>query len=47
MVRTFCNEFEALLKRFERNPPSGAHMVNGTIMTGTLFASTLRDRSRN
>jgi putative radical SAM enzyme (TIGR03279 family) len=41
MVRTFCNEFEALLKRFERNPPSGAHMVNGTIMTGTLFASTL------
>lgn len=38
MVRTFCNEFGGLLKRFERNPPQQARQVIGTIMTGTLFA---------
>ena len=41
MVRTFCNEFGALLKRFERNPPAHARELNGTIMTGTLFAPIL------
>ena len=41
MVRTFCNEFSALMKRFERQSPKGARKVNGTIMTGTLFAPKL------
>jgi len=41
MVRTFCNEFEALLKRLERDPPKHARLVNGTIITGTLFAPIL------
>jgi len=41
MVRTFCNEFTALLKRFDRHPPKAARQVNGTIMTGTLFAPIL------
>lgn len=42
MVRTFCDEFGALLKRFERNAPAHAGEVNGTIMTGTLFAPVLK-----
>jgi putative radical SAM enzyme (TIGR03279 family) len=41
MVRTFCNEFTALLRRFDRRPPKSARQVNGTIMTGTLFAPIL------
>lgn len=41
MVRTFCNEFGALLKRFDSHPPTHARRVNGTIMTGTLFAPIL------
>ena len=44
MVRTFCNEFGALLKRFERNPPQHARRVNGTLMTGTLFAPILEEQ---
>src|SRR6266576_577539 len=38
MVRTFCNQFAALLKRFERRAPRDAERLHGTIMTGTLFA---------
>jgi len=41
MVRTFCNEFGALLRRLERNPPQHQRQISGTIMTGTLFAPVL------
>src|SRR3984893_18012660 len=41
MVRTFCNEFGALLRRLERNPPQHPGQISGTIMTGTLFAPIL------
>lgn len=41
MVRAFCNEFGALLKRFERRPPAHARQLHGTIMTGALFAPIL------
>src|SRR3989441_6067222 len=41
MVRSFCNEFSALLRRLDRKPPQDARKVNGTIMTGTLFAPVL------
>lgn len=44
MVRTFCNEFTALLKRLERKPPSAPHKVNGTILTGTIFAPKLEQQ---
>ena len=44
MVRSFCNEFSALLKRLERKPPPNPCRANGTIMTGTLFAPVLRDQ---
>ena len=46
MVRSFANEFEALMRRLERKPgavarPSGRALF-GTIMTGTIFAPVLR-----
>jgi len=41
MVRSFSNEFAALLKRLERQPPSTPAELNGTLVTGTLFAPVL------
>ena len=42
MVRSFANEFEALLRRLERKPPLHPERLYGTIMTGTIFAPVLR-----
>src|SRR6195256_2250732 len=42
MVRSFENEFAALLKRLDRRPPPAANRLCGTIMTGTLFAPNLQ-----
>jgi putative radical SAM enzyme (TIGR03279 family) len=48
MVRSFENEFDALMRRLGRTngaltqPPGRASNLFGTIMTGTLFAETLR-----
>jgi putative radical SAM enzyme (TIGR03279 family) len=42
MVRSFENEFDALMRRLTRTPPKDAANLFGTIMTGTLFAPTLR-----
>lgn len=41
MVRTFTNEFEALMRRLSRRPPSQPEKLFGTIMTGMLFAPSL------
>lgn len=45
MVRTFANEFEALVRRLERKrvaqAQASASALSGTIMTGTLFAPVL------
>jgi len=43
MVRTFANEFSALLRRLERRAPERPERMFGTIMTGTLFAPVLQD----
>jgi putative radical SAM enzyme (TIGR03279 family) len=42
MVRSFANEFEALMRRLARNPPKNPEKLFGTIMTGTIFAPVLR-----
>jgi putative radical SAM enzyme (TIGR03279 family) len=42
MVRSFANEFAALMRRLERKPPRNPEKLFGTIMTGTLFAPVLR-----
>jgi putative radical SAM enzyme (TIGR03279 family) len=42
MVRSFANEFEALMRRLARNPPKNPQGLFGTIMTGTIFAPVLR-----
>ena len=42
MVRSFRNEFEALTRRLGRKPPRNPERLNGTIMTGTIFAPVLR-----
>jgi putative radical SAM enzyme (TIGR03279 family) len=42
MVRSFANEFEALMRRLDRNPPAHLENMFGTIMTGTIFAPVLR-----
>jgi putative radical SAM enzyme (TIGR03279 family) len=48
MVRSFENEFSALMRRFERRAPSTGPLgrapseLFGTILTGTLFAPVLR-----
>jgi NifB/MoaA-like Fe-S oxidoreductase len=42
MVRSFANEFEALLRRLERKPLLHPERLYGTIMTGTIFAPVLR-----
>ncbi len=44
MVRSFANEFEALLRRLARNPPANLESLFGTIMTGTIFAPVLRQQ---
>jgi len=44
MVRSFSNEFAALMKRLERRPPRNPGSLNGTIMTGTLFAPVLEEK---
>ena len=41
MVRSFTNEFDSLMRRLERTPPSTPERLCGTIMTGTLFAPVL------
>jgi NifB/MoaA-like Fe-S oxidoreductase len=42
MVRSFANEFAALLKRLERRAPAQLEKLRGTILTGTLFAPEFR-----
>lgn len=43
MVRSFDNDFKRLWKKLERRPPQHAGQLNGTIMTGTLFAPVLEE----
>ena len=43
MVRSFKNEFSALMRRLERQQPSGGMTLRGTILTGTLFAPLLKE----
>ncbi|HEX3560429.1 MAG TPA: DUF512 domain-containing protein [Pyrinomonadaceae bacterium] len=44
MVRSFREEFARLLRRLEKRPPRDAgRLLNGTILTGTLFAPALTD----
>jgi NifB/MoaA-like Fe-S oxidoreductase len=43
MVRSFRNEFSALERRLARRPPIAASKLNGTVMTGTIFAPVLRE----
>jgi putative radical SAM enzyme (TIGR03279 family) len=42
MVRSFANEFEALMRRLQRKPLRNPERLYGTIMTGTIFAPVLR-----
>jgi len=42
MVRSFANEFAALMRRLERKPLQNPEKLFGTIMTGTIFAPVLR-----
>jgi putative radical SAM enzyme (TIGR03279 family) len=45
MVRSFDNEFNALWRRLTRRPPLRRPApLDGTIMTGTLFAPVLKNR---
>ena len=44
MVRSFNNDFDAMLKRVDRRPLRHPQSVHGTILTGTLFASVLEAR---
>lgn len=41
MVRSFSNEFAALIKRLDRQPLMQPEQMNGCIVTGTLFAPVL------
>jgi putative radical SAM enzyme (TIGR03279 family) len=41
MVRSFKNEFGALLKRLERQPLTQGGRLCGTLLTGTLFAPVI------
>jgi putative radical SAM enzyme (TIGR03279 family) len=43
MVRSFESEFAKLLKRGERQPPSAAPAMCGTILTGTMFSPILEE----
>jgi putative radical SAM enzyme (TIGR03279 family) len=42
MVRSFSNEFSALMRRLGRRPLDQADKMNGTILTGMLFAPVFR-----
>jgi putative radical SAM enzyme (TIGR03279 family) len=42
MVRSFKNEFAALMRRLELQRPNGHGRMKGTILTGTLFAPSLK-----
>jgi putative radical SAM enzyme (TIGR03279 family) len=42
MVRSFNNDFSALWRKLERRPPQHPERLDGTIMTGTLFAPVLK-----
>jgi putative radical SAM enzyme (TIGR03279 family) len=42
MVRSFANEFDALMRRLGRKPSKNAMWLYGTIMTGSIFAPVLR-----
>lgn len=42
MVRSFANEFDALMRRLERKPVRNPEKLFGTIMSGTIFAPVLR-----
>jgi|ERR1051326_7934780 putative radical SAM enzyme (TIGR03279 family) len=42
MVRTFANQFQTLGRRLERKTVPTPEKLNGTILTGTLFAPRLR-----
>jgi putative radical SAM enzyme (TIGR03279 family) len=44
MVRSFANEFEALMRRLARKPLPQPERLYGTIMTGTIFAPVLRQQ---
>src|SRR5260370_864488 len=44
MVRSFANEFAALMRRLERRPLRNPERLYGTIMTGTIFAPVLRQQ---
>jgi putative radical SAM enzyme (TIGR03279 family) len=43
MVRSFREEFARLVRRLEKHPPRDTAKLNGTILTGTLFAPVLED----
>lgn len=42
MVRSFSNEFAALIRRLERRPLAQPGKANGTILTGELFAPVFK-----
>ena len=42
MVRSFNNDFAALVSRFKRRPLNRPSSVHGTILTGTIFAPVLK-----
>ena len=42
MVRSFSNEFAALIKRLKRQPIPNAGKLRGTLLTGSLFAPVLK-----
>jgi putative radical SAM enzyme (TIGR03279 family) len=43
MVRSFYEDFRRLFRRLERHPPADASNLDGTILTGKLFAPVLQD----
>ena len=42
MVRSFSNDFDALLRRLERRPPKDPSRLHGSVLTGVLFAPVLK-----
>ena len=44
MVRAFRHDFDALMRRLERKTPEHLDQLDGTVMTGTLFAPILKER---
>ena len=43
MVRSFREDFARLLRRLDRNPPRDPAKLDGTVLTGTLFAPVLSE----